>query len=285
MEQRMKARAKAVSAEKAAELLRNGKESLSEEELNALAAAIPPGPAAGVTSAAAFCRFYASVKPAKLMPGQSGTMIVTAVLSGQAVIPAPATLERIGAAQCGVVTLGAAACRPAQPGRLAPAYLGRPVYDNYAVIEIPITMAADAELGKKQAVQVDLRFDIHDGASAQLIGKFIDRAVAEVEVGRALDPAVQGGMPTNVGTGSTDTIGSAPVPAAAPSATERAEPARVITGEAALPAKEPAAVTPRAADTEHEPLAAPDEGIGLMPILVAGGTVLLLILLLVARRR
>lgn len=274
-----------MSPEKAAELLRNGKESLSEEELNAIASAVTAGRTEGITSAAAFCRFYAAIKPAKLMPGQSGTMIVTAALSGQAVIPAPAPLERVGAAQCGIVTLGAAVCRPAEPGRLAPAYLGRPVYDNYAVIEIPITMAADAELGKKQAVQVDLRFDIHDGASAQLIGKFIDRAVAEVEVGRALDPAVQGGMSTDAGAGPSDTTGSASVGAAAAGGNVHAEPPRVITGEATLPAKESAGVTPRAEDPEHEPLAAPDEGIGLMPILVGGGTVVLLILLLVARRR
>src|SRR5262245_44213520 len=39
--------------------------------------------------AGAHCRFLATVKPLKLMPGQSGTMLVTAVLQGHAVIPSP----------------------------------------------------------------------------------------------------------------------------------------------------------------------------------------------------
>src|SRR5262245_66472793 len=37
--------------------------------------------------ASAFCRFHATVKPTKLMPGQSGVVSVAAILLGDAVIP------------------------------------------------------------------------------------------------------------------------------------------------------------------------------------------------------
>ncbi len=50
--------------------------------------------ARNITSGAqAYCRFQAALKPAKLLPGQTGTLLVTAVLQGNAVLPAPAPLE------------------------------------------------------------------------------------------------------------------------------------------------------------------------------------------------
>lgn len=284
MDRRMRAaKAKAMSPEKAAELIRNGKEGMTEEELNELAAAIPAGTGTGVNSAAAFCRFHAAIKPAKLLPGQSGTMIVTAVLSGQAVIPSPAVMERVGDSQRGLVTVGQPACRPAEPGRLAPAYLGRPVYDNYAVIEIPVTMAADAELGKKQTVQVDLRFDIYDGATAQLIGKFIDRASAEVEVGRALDPAVQGARGAATAT-PLPTIDAATGDGTTSQASTPVESTRLIAGTAPAAAGDAAVAAPRVEEATHDPIGTTDEGVGMLPLLAGGGAVLLLIFLLVARR-
>lgn len=137
-----------------------------------------------------YCRFVASARPSRLMPGQSGTLFVTAVLVGSAVLPAPAPLQVTSPATQGSVTLGAATFQPAKAGTLAAGYLGRPVYDNTATFEIPITMAADAVIGKKQAVHVDVKFDLFDGASAQIVGRFIDRASLEIEVGLTSDPSV-----------------------------------------------------------------------------------------------
>ena len=35
------------------------------------------------------CRFVAACRPAKLMPGESGTLLISAILQGSAVLPAP----------------------------------------------------------------------------------------------------------------------------------------------------------------------------------------------------
>ena len=240
-------------------------------------------------SASTFCRFVASVKPAKLMPGQSGVMVVTALLNGQAVIPSPAPVEMIGATQQGLVTLGPISFRPADPGKLAPAYLGRPVYDNYAVFEIPVTMAADAQVGRKQVLNVDLRFDIYDGVSAQPIGRFIDRAATDVEVGQALDPEVQGGQGRDLR--ALDPTGEAGAVKAAGPEVPLVRPAvdRVISGEEVTASPKPdssAATPPDHGLAEHDwsALEAGDSGLPL-PVMVGGGVILLGLILLVARKR
>jgi hypothetical protein len=98
----------------------------------------------------------------------------------------------VGPTAQGSLMLGALSPQPAGPGRLAAAYLGRPVYDNYAVFEVPVTMAGDAALGSKHVAAVDMRFDLFDGNTAQPIGRFVDRVSMEIEVGRVADPDVRG---------------------------------------------------------------------------------------------
>jgi hypothetical protein len=235
------------------------------------------------------CRFIAAMKPQKLMPGQTGTMVVTAVLNGQAVIPFPAPVEMLGARRQGIVDLGELAIRPAEPGTLQTAYQGRPVYDNFAVLEIPVVMSPDAQLGKKQQVAVELRFDIYDGSTAQPIGRFVDRVQSEVEVGLTPDPAVQtprgrsensaGAPPSEASTASGQ---AAPVPAPK-------EPDRIIGGQepkAAVAQAEPAPITPPLADGEHDwsKIAGDDSGIP-MPVWIGGGAILALLVVMIARRK
>lgn len=284
MDQRIReAKARAAKAKEQGE---EGKDS-DQERLDAELLGLSPEQRmqrSGVLSASSFCRFIASIKPARLMPGQSGVMVVTAVLSGQAVLPAPATMEQVSASQQGLVSLGALSFRPAELGKLAPGYLGRPVYDNYAVFEIPVTMSPQAELGKKQAVQVDLRFEIYDGTTAQSIGRFLDRAAAEVEVGQVADPYVMGLPATNTVTPPAQAEFVAPA--------ARAEPAsdRVIAGVAPLtqPASiaESSEVKPAAEATRPSELTLGDsEPASPMPLIVGGGLLLLVIGFLVARKK
>lgn len=241
--------------------------------------------------AGAYCRFVAAFKPAKLMPGQSGVMVVTAVLQGLAVLPAPAPLEVISAAQQGSVSLGAPAFLEAEPGKLAKGYLGRPVYDNTATFEIPVRMAADARLGDKQPVSVDMRFDLYDGNTAMAVGRFIDRATATVEVGQVLDPVVTGlpaasapkaAAPAGVPAGAEAVRGggdTVPVTTATPTGVAGVAPLAVTSGEdpvAAARTPVPAAGAPL-----HDA-----EGAIPMPFLVGGGVLVLGVLgLLVLRAR
>lgn len=241
-------------------------------------------------NASSFCRFVAAVKPSKLMPGQSGTVMVSALLSGQAVLPAPAPVEMIGSPQQGVATLGNLTVRPAEPGSLATAYNGRPVYDNYAIFEIPVTISGDAVVGTKQTVGIDLRFDIYDGASAQPIGRFIDRVTAEVEIGRSAEVAhVQRASDVREDPASVpDTAAPAASDAVPPSPAPAEDAQRVIAGSEPPADVQPPAVPDEPAagtevDTDWSKLR---EGGGTSSWLVwAGGGVLLLVLVLMLARR
>lgn len=237
--------------------------------------------------AQAYCTFVATPKPAKLMPGQSGVIVVTAVLKGAAVIPSPAPLEVISAPQQGLATVGLPAFHPAEAGRgLAKGYVGKPVYDNYAIFEVPVTMSPQAEIGRKQAVSIEMRFDLFDGSSAQSIGRFLDRASAEIEVGQALNPRVQGGgvpaaaervVKPDAGTGTADDADQK-VPA---------DQGRKVEVVDAQPVSMPAVgQDPTMAVGPSGPAPAVEESALPMPVLLgAGGVLVLVLVLLLARRK
>lgn len=242
------------------------------------------------SNASAFCRFVAAIKPQKLMPGQSGVMVVSALLNGQAVLPSPPPMEMIGARQHGIVSLGELSFHPADLGRHAAGYAGRPVYDNYAVFEIPISVAADATIGTKQPVSIDLRFDIYDGVSAQPIGRFVDRVTTEVEVGKALDPAVAGGRgrPVVAGAGAS-AAGESPRPAGATPGPVGTAEERIIVAQdphVVAPIAPPEVGTAPVPPAEANPLSVADDGSILpLPVWIGVGGLLLALVLLLARKK
>lgn len=231
------------------------------------------------------CRFHISVHPAKLLPGQSGTVKVVAALQGKAVLPSPAPFEVVGPAQQGMLTLGAFALQPAAPGRLASAYLGRPVYDNYAVVELPVTMSPSAALGSKHVVAVEMKLDLYDGSTGQPIGRFLDRVATDIEVGLAPDPAVKGGGKPSVAAAEV----TPPRPAATPTPTPAPKAdleANVVTPAAPTPsAGQP--VKPAADAAPGGDSLPVEDGAGSlpMPFLIAGGVVVLAVVLLLSRRK
>jgi len=259
-------------------------EGMSKEEIDKLTAA--NAHREPVLTSSPMCRFVAQVKPNKLMPGQSGTMRVTAILTGAAVLPAPAPVERLGMETQGLVHLGPVSFRPAEVGRgLAPAFVGRPVYDNTAVFEIPVTMAANAEVGKKQPINVDLKFELFDGATGQAIGKFLDRAVADVEVGQAADPVVRAAAkPTQpVEVPAEPVVANSVQPEKAPA--KKAD--HVLTAQPTVPVPEatPPAPTASAERPSAEPMMDGGDGAPIVPIAIGGGLLLLVIVMLVARKK
>ena len=243
--------------------------------------------ARNVTSGAgAFCGFQVSVSPAKLMPGQSGTLKVLATLRGNTVLPSPAPIEMVGPQQQGKVTLGGLTPLPASPGRLAAAYVGRPVYDNYAVFEVPVTMAADAPLGSKHVAAVDMRFDLYDGNSAQPIGRFVDRVAMEIEVGRVADPEVRG---MNKAAASPEPKPDAPAPttAASEGGSDAGAPTplagRVLVADPAPAPPAPSASVDGPA-TDAPPPTVEESG-GMPVLLLAGGAVAAVVVGLLLLRR
>lgn len=243
--------------------------------------------ARNITSgASAYCKLLATVTPAKLMPGQSGTLKILATLQGHAVIPSPAPLEMLAQPQQGAVSLGGLAIRPADVGRLEKGYVGRPVYENYAVFEVPVTMAATAVLGSKHAVAVDLKFDLYDGASAQPIGRFLDRVGTEIEVGAVPDPQVKGGVarPAAAVADVGKPLVAPPAEAAPPGPATNPVP---LAANAVVP--EPTKVPSQAPESPAAAgpvLPVEDDGAGMpLPLLVGGGVLLLGVALLLARKK
>ncbi len=238
--------------------------------------------------ASQYCRFITSLKPAKLLPGQTGLMTIAVVLQGHAVLPAPAQIT-LEPGQPGPYTLGGLSIRPADTGRIEKGYLGRPVYENYAILEVPVTLTNDAQLGKKTVLAVDLKFDLYDGTSAMPISRFMDRATYEVEVGSAPDPAVRGGakpadvVTTNVSATAPGTAGAGTDAAAPP--TTNVEPAK-IQGAVAEPVTVADApkVDPVVATTDSTPMVGDDGGMSLPVILGAAG-LLAVVVLLLARKK
>jgi hypothetical protein len=238
-----------------------------------------------ISGAAQHCRLTMSVHPPKLLPGQSGTVKVLATMQGNVVLPSPAPFEVVGPAQQGMISLGSFRILPAAPGRLASGYLGRPVYDNYAVIEIPVTMSPQAQIGTKQVVAVDVKFDLYEGTSTQPISRFLDRVSTEVEVGKPLDPVVQGWK-------KSPAVPAELTPAPPPKA-ELAGHATTAPDASGLQANAvPAAVTEAPAAAPSAPISAPpslpveDAGSEVsLPLLIGGGALLLGVVLLLARRK
>ncbi len=156
-----------------------------------------------VLGARGHCRFDGAVQPKRLLPGQTGTLLVTMMLEGDSVMTSPSSLTLQEVA--GSIPIGQWSIRPATQGRVAPAYLGQPVYDNWAVIEVAVTMPSDARLAEKRNVVLALEFDLNSGASGQPIGHFRENYSVAIEVGASAKPPVQ------VGAAQSAALGTGPV--------------------------------------------------------------------------
>jgi hypothetical protein len=154
------------------------------------------------------CRFTVSVAPAKLLAGQAGTVSIVMILEADSVMES-ATDFRIeyhdaAVAAKSLLRLGTAQIMAPRPAKLAAAYRGRLVYDNWAKIELPIAMAAEAPLGSIQTIDIDAHFRLHDGSTGALFGDYCNALTIACEVGAVADPAVR----TTLRTGTTELGGN-----------------------------------------------------------------------------
>ena len=118
------------------------------------------------------CTFSASVQPERLLPGQTGTVVVNMIFQGEAVMLAssPCTVRTQGGPPN--LTFGPAQLDPARVGgKLAKQFAGQPVYDNWATIRVPATLASAVKLGQKVQGSLELKFDLYNSATGQPIGQ------------------------------------------------------------------------------------------------------------------
>jgi hypothetical protein len=237
------------------------------------------------SGAAAHCQFFASVKPAKLLPGQTGELKILATLKGNAVLPSPAPLEITSPTTQGLLALGSPAVDQPEAGRIESAYVGRPVYENYAVIRMPVTMAATAAMGSKHTVAIDMKLDLYDGKSAQVIGRFLDRVATEIEVGQTLDPEVK--RSTRAPSSEPPKAAATPAPAT-PTEPAPAKPSNLegnAVAPTAAPSPAPVPTSNAAPDAEPGQLEVESGGDLPMPLILGGGALLLVVIVMLSRRK
>jgi hypothetical protein len=213
------------------------------------------------------CRFDISLSPNRLMAGQTGLAKIVMVLEGDSVVESAANLRIVlpeghDPAQS-LLALGPGTILPPQPASLAPAYRGRLVYDNCAVVELPITMSSVAPSGSLQSIEIEARFRLHEGSTGRLFGEFRNPLLITCEVGSVADPAIQGT--------STDAGTATAVPVAGTPASSPAEPSRP---------EETGADGGTAPDLANAP-----SDRGALLLIVTGGLLVIAVFTVVARRR
>ena len=238
----------------------------------------------------AHCRFVATCRPPKLLPGQSGVMLVTAILQGQAVLPAPLSMTMSPRVKPNSVQIGTLIAHEAMPGTMAKAYLGRPVYENTAVFEVPVTMGTNAKLGEKTPVAVDLQFDIYHGDSGQAIGRFIERVSTDVEVAAHVDPQVAGRVSRPKAEPKRAPVVPTPVTNSVKTSGDDSDSDAAGPKGKVIPVQGPAEPAPEVTETETEEsgdlpsMKGTDAGLPWMLILGGGGFLLVIVLLLLRKK-
>lgn len=177
-----------------------------------------------------------SLRPRRLAPGESGTLVVLLILQNPAVVMADAAVGLEYDAKQGGLELGSFAVVPAKMGTLATRFVGTPVHDNSVTIEIPVTVAKAALHGDVR-VTFQAKVPLTDGVQGISFGEGLIPITGQVKIGRPLPrPNIVAGV---AGAG-VSAIGIDPsdedpaVEAATPTSSVPAEP----TGRAAPTAGE-----------------------------------------------
>jgi hypothetical protein len=235
------------------------------------------------------CRFVTAMRPPKLLPGQQGTLLITAILQGQSVLPAPAQVTMKPRMSNVAVQLGELRARPAPNGKIHEAYRGRPVYENTAVFEVPVTATSQAKLGTKAQISLELEFDIYNGTTGNSVGSFIESVKHSLDIANHVDPEVAGR--TARGPSAAPGIPAEPVASRVDGAAAPVEPAATgggpepLSGAAAIAVETPEVAPSESGDTSDLPPAiSADEALPI-PLLVGGGAILLVLVLLLTRRK
>lgn len=277
-------------AELRGEIADEGKEAMLAKELDALNRLTPEERLArNVTHGfGSFARVHTGLKPSRLMPGQTGKLTIIVAFLGDTVVPSPPPVTMLSATQQGALTMGAFAFQPAKEAKLAKGFVGRPVYDNYLAIELPVTVAASAAMHSKHPVKVDFQVDLYSGTSGTVMGRFVDSAAHVVEVGPSPDPAVSfANPPANGGTAAPEPRGHAAEETREPVRSAEPEPAPIRAADGDDVAVAPAPVAPQDRSGGGSPIPEVEATGGFSPMLLIGGgaVVLLVLVMLLARKR
>lgn len=222
-----------------------------------------------------------SFQPRRIAPGATGEACLVLSMQQDAVLQ-PGALQLEYPRQQGPVTLGEWTIGEPAIGMLPGAFRGRPIYERYAKITIPIAVAPGTEHGR-YPVFLNVIAGVTDGTTGSVRGDSRAPARQELEVGPPLPnpPApVAHALPVEAAPGPDE--GAAPDPID-DGALEPVEPLPVGASRAPTASSAGAAGTSPDADGVPPPAARSDDSL----LWIGGGAVLLLGLigLLATRKR
>lgn len=201
--------------EAAGELDAKAKQDILEEEARlAAAATMQPVPEEKIdmTPRAGLQRFVSAmvaVRPERIAPGGTGTVHVMLALLQSSVLEAGAHISLTYEAEQGPVSLGQWSISEPKPGRVETRFQGQPVYDNTAVISVPVHIAAGAA-HELYPLAFQLEADVTEAASGRVQGRFNMEVPGRLEVGTRIATPRPNVTP---GSGDAGTRGAESAPA------------------------------------------------------------------------
>lgn len=174
-----------------------------------------------------------SLRPRRLAPGESGTLVILLILQNPAVVMGDAAVGLEYEAKQGGLEFGSFAVVPAKMGTLPTRFVGTPVHDNSVTIEIPVTVDKTTPHSDVR-VTFQAKVPLTDGAQGTSFGDGLIPVTGQVKIGRPLPrpnivAGVAGAGVTAIGLDPRDDepVGDAVVPTSSVPAgpTGRAAPA------------------------------------------------------------
>ena len=150
-----------------------------------LAGKVDPGPVPIGGGLDRFMLPVTSIEPARIPPGGTGTLIIAFVMREGAVLATAADLELKYSPAQSPAQLGTWTIDDPKPGTAEGAFRGRPVFENYAIVRIPLSVDAGAAHGK-YPLSASVIAKLADPRLGANIGQFQGPATAQLVVGPPL---------------------------------------------------------------------------------------------------
>ncbi|MBI5852733.1 MAG: hypothetical protein HZB39_17110 [Planctomycetes bacterium] len=150
-----------------------------------LAGKVDPGPAPIGGGLDRFMVPVTSIEPARIPPGGTGTLIIAFVMREGAVLATAADLELKYSPAQSPAQLGTWTIDDPKPGTGEGAFRGKPVFENYAIVRIPLSVDAGAAHGK-YPLSASVIAKLADPRLGANIGQFQGPATAQLVVGPPL---------------------------------------------------------------------------------------------------
>lgn len=150
-----------------------------------MAGKVDPGPAPIGGGLDRFMVPVTSIEPARIPPGGTGTLIIAFVMREGAVLATAADLELKYSPAQSPAQLGTWTIDDPKPGTAEGAFRGKPVFENYAIVRIPLSVDAGAAHGK-YPLSASVIAKLADPRLGANIGQFQGPATAQLVVGPPL---------------------------------------------------------------------------------------------------